>query len=177
MFVESLLVFDLALRDFALAATPTISFVALPAISGVGFWAAWAAWVEGPSWPWASLLGQFAILVLAVYTVVVDVGSPFPQAFVAGFAGILGIIAFFWVFYLIPHRPRYRPRSALPARSTAIMAAIVTALATIIVPAIGFVQSWLQNHYLPRTSMPVVDVTTDLTPTGKTEEESNSRGK
>jgi hypothetical protein len=37
MFVESVLVFVLALRDFALVATPTISFVALPAISGVGF--------------------------------------------------------------------------------------------------------------------------------------------
>jgi hypothetical protein len=32
------------------------------------------------------------------------------------------------------------------------------------------VQFWLQTDYLPLTSLPLVDITTDLTPMGKTED-------
>jgi hypothetical protein len=156
MTLESLLVIRLMLRDFELAATltATIGAVTLLAISVVGVWAAWATWVQHDSWLGASLLGQFSIAGLAGYTVLTDRRSPFPEFFVAGFACILGIIAFFWVFYLIPHRP-----GPLTAGSATIVA---------LIPLLGFVQFWLQTDYLPRTSLPLVDVTTDLTSTGKT---------
>jgi hypothetical protein len=164
MAVESLLVFGLALRDFALAATltATLGSVTLLAISGIGVWAAYATWLQHDSWLGASLLGQFSIAVLAGYIVVVAVRSPFPQFFeldwfplrVAGLACILGIFAIFWVFYLIRHW-----RGPVTAGTKTIVA---------LIPLLGFVQFWLQTDYLPRTSLPLVDVTTDLTPTGET---------
>ena len=159
MTLESLLVFCLTLLDFDLVAatlTATIGSVTLLAISGIGVWAAWATWVQHDSWLGASLLGQFSILGLAGYTVLTDRRSPFPEFRVTGFACILGIIAFFWVFYLIAHRP-----GPLTAGSATIVA---------LIPLLGFVQFWLQTDYLPRTSLPLVDVTTDLTPMGKTED-------
>ncbi|MGA9356760.1 MAG: hypothetical protein WBW75_01675 [Mycobacterium sp.] len=170
MAVESLLVIYLALRDFALAATltATIGSVTLLAISVVGVWAAYATWLQHDSWLGASLLGQISIAVLAGYTVLADVRSPFPEFFdldwskkspliplrVGGFACILGIFAIFWVVYLI----RYW-RGPITAWTKSIVA---------LIPVLGFVQFWLQTDYLPRTSLPMVDVTTDLTPTGKT---------
>jgi hypothetical protein len=173
MAVESLLVIGLTLRNFVLAATPTATFfsVTLLAISGVAVWAAYATWVQRDSWLAASLLGQFSIAVLAGYIVLINLRSPFPQFFhfdhfdwskpstliplrVPGLACILGIIAIFWVFYLIRH---WR------GPVTAGMKTIVT-----LIPLLGFVQFWIQTDYLPRTSLPLVDLTTDLTPTGKT---------
>jgi hypothetical protein len=155
MTLESLLVIRLMLRDFELAATltATIGAITLLAISGVGVWAAWATWVPHDSWLGASLLGQFSIAGLAGYTVLTDRRSPFPEFKVQLFACILGIIAFFWVFYLIAHRP---------GRLTAGSATIVA-----LIPLLGFVQFWLQTDYLPRTSLPLVDINTDLTSTGK----------
>jgi hypothetical protein len=178
MAIESLLVFCLALRDFALAATltATIGSVTLLAISAVGVFAAYAAWVQHDSWRGASLLGQSSIAVLAGYTLLTAYRSPFPPQFfhfdhfdwskpwtlisrsvplsVAGFACILGIIAIFWLLYLFRHWP-----GPVTVWTTTIVAFI---------PILGFVQFWLQTDYLPRTSLPLVDVTTDLTPIGKT---------
>ena len=159
MAIESSLVLYLTLRDFALAATltATIGSATLLAISGVGFWAAYATWVQDASWLWASVLGQFLIGVLAGYTVLIDARNPlnpFHQIPVGIFASILGITAIFWVFYLLPRRSGPRP-----AWTTAIAA---------LIPVLGFVQFWLQTDYLPRTSMPLVDLTTDQAPTGKT---------
>jgi len=158
MFVESVLVFVLAWGDFALAAglTSMIFSVTLLAISVVGFWATYATWVQDASWRAASLLGQFSIAVLAVYTVVIDVRSPLRQITVGVIiAGVIGIIAIFWIVYLRGHRAG-RP---LPKWTPTIVA---------LIPLLGFVQFWLQTDYLPRTSLPLVDVTTDLTPMGKT---------
>src|SRR6201996_6021217 len=156
MALESLLVIYLTVRDFALAATltATIGSVTLLAISGVGVWAAYATCKQHDGWLRASFFGQFFIAGLAVYTVVTDVRSPFPQFFVAVFACILGIIAICWVFYLLGQRGG----GPLSAWSATIVA---------VIPVLGFVQFWLQTDYLPRTSLPLVDVTTDLTPTGK----------
>jgi hypothetical protein len=155
MAVESLLVIGLTVRDFWLGGTLTaaIGSVTLLAISAVSVWATYATCVQHGSWLGASLLGQFSIAVLAGYTVLTDVQSPFPQFFVAGFAGILGIIAIFWVFYLLGHWDR-----PLTAGTATIVAFI---------PALGFVQFWLQTDYLPRTSLPLVDVTSELAPMGK----------
>jgi hypothetical protein len=156
MALESSLVIYLTVRDFALAATLTamIGSVTLLAISGVGVWAAYATCKQHDGWLRASFLGQLSIAGLAGYTVRTDLRSPLPQPFVAVFACILGIIAIFWVFYLLAHRGG----GPLSASSATIVA---------LIPLLGFVQFWLQTDYLPRTSLPLVDVTTDLTPTGK----------
>jgi hypothetical protein len=170
MAVESLLVIGLTLRDFTLTETPIATFgsVTLLAISGVSVWAAYATWMQGDSWLPASLMSQFSIAVLAGYIVLIDLRSPFPQFFdfdwskpspliplrVTGLACILGFIAIFWVFYLIRQW-----RGPVTAGMKAIAA---------LIPLVGFVQFWMQTDYLPRTSLPLVDLTTDLTPTGKT---------
>jgi hypothetical protein len=158
MALESVLVFGLALRDFWLAATltATIGSVTLLAISGVCFWAAYATWVQDASWRGTSLLAQFSIAVLAGYTVLIDARSPLHQITVGVIiACILGLIAIFWVVYLLRHRSGL----PLPKWTPTIVA---------LIPALGFVQFWVQTDYLPRTSLPLVDVTTDLAPKGKT---------
>jgi hypothetical protein len=171
MAVGSLLVIGLTLRDFTLTNTPMATFgsVTLLAISGISGWAAYAAWVQRDSWLAASVLSQFSIAVLAGYIVLIDLRSPFPQFFdfdwskasppliplrVTGLACILGVIASLWVFYLIRHW-----RGPVTAGMKTIAA---------LIPLVGFVQFWMQTDYLPRTSLPLVDLTTDLTPTGKT---------
>jgi hypothetical protein len=155
MAFETMLVLGLACRDFTLAATPvaTMGAVLLLAISGICFWAAYAICAKDRSWFWASLLGQFAIGVLAVYTLLADIRSPLPSITVGIITCIPGVIAIFWVAYLLRQRSAPRPKWA-------------TTIAALI-PLVGFVQFWLQTDYLPRTSMPLVDVTADLTPTGK----------
>jgi hypothetical protein len=156
MTLETLLVIGLTLRDFELATTltATIGSVTLLAISGVGVWAVLATCKQQDGWLRASFLGQSFIAGLAGYTFLTDLRSPVFQPFVAVFACILGIIAIFWVFYLLAHRGG----GPITAGMTTIVA---------LIPLLGFVQFWLQTDYLPRTSLPLVDVTTDLTPTGK----------
>jgi hypothetical protein len=158
MALESLLVLVLTVWDFALVATnltAMIGSVTLLAISGVGAWAAYATWKQYDGWLRAIFLGQFFIAGLAGYTVLIDLRSPLPQPVVAVFASILGIIAIFWVLYLLAHRGG----GPLSTSSATIVA---------LIPVLGFVQFWLQTDYLPRTSLPLVDLNTDLTPTGKT---------
>jgi hypothetical protein len=43
------------------------------------------------------------------------------------------------------------------------------AIATLI-PLVGFAQFWFQTDYLPRTSVPVVDLTTEMSPLGQTDD-------
>ena len=166
MAVESVLVMGLTLRDFALIQTPlaTLGAVTLLAISGVSIWAAYETWVQGDSWLALSLLSQMSIAALAVYIVLIDLRSPFLQfwAFdwasglfpVTGVASIIGLFATLWVLFLI--RRWHGPVSVG-------MKAIAT-----LIPLIGFAQFWLQTDYLPRTSVPVVDITTELSPLGQT---------
>jgi hypothetical protein len=170
MAVESLLTIGLTLRDFTLTKTPmaTCGSVTRLAISGVTAWAAYAISAQGGTWLAASILSQFSIAVLAGYIVLIDLRSPFLQFVdlnwskhvplvplrITGLACILGLVAVFWLFYLIR-----RWRGPVTAGMKTIVA---------LIPLVGFVQFWMQTDYLPRTSLPLVDLTTDLTPTGKT---------
>jgi hypothetical protein len=166
MAFESVLVMGLALRDFALIQTPlaTIGSMTLLAISGVSAWAAYETWVQADSWMALSLLSQFSVAALAVYIVLIDLRSPFLQFWqfdwkmrlfpITGVASILGLFAIGWVLFLM--RRWHGP-------ITAGMKAFAT-----LVPLIGFAQFWFQTDYLPRTSVPVVDVSTELSPLGQT---------
>jgi hypothetical protein len=160
---ESVLVMGLTLRDFALTQTPlaTLSSVAMLAISGVSIWAAYETWTQGESWLALSLLSQFSIAALCVYIVLIDLRSPFLQFDwasglfpVTGVASIIGLFASFWVLFLVR---RWRGP----------VSAGMKAIATLI-PLVGFGQFWLQTDYLPRTSVPVVDLTTEMSPLGQT---------
>jgi hypothetical protein len=162
MAVESVLIMGLTLRDFALIQTPlaTLGSLGLLAISGASIWAAYGTWTQGESWLASSLLSQSLIAALCVYIVVTDLRSPFLQFDwssglfpVTGVACILGLSAVFWVLILV--RRWHGPVSVG-------MKAIAT-----LIPLVGFGQFWLQTDYLPRTSVPVVDLTTEMSPLGQ----------
>ena len=168
MAVESVLVMGLTLRDFALIQTPlaTLGSVTLLAISGTSIWAAYGTWVQSDSWLALSLLSQFSIAALSVYIVLIDLQSPFLQfwAFdwpsalfpVTGVVSIVGLFATFWVLFLVR---RWRGPVSVGMK----------AIATLI-PLVGFAQFWFQTDYLPRTSVPVVDLTTEMSPLGQTDD-------
>jgi len=149
----------MTVRDFMLTKTPvaTIGSATLLAISVVTIWATCAAWCHRDGWLAASALSQFAVAVLAGYILLIDLRSPFPQHLgITGFACIIGIIAAFWVLYLARHR-------YLHGGITNGLKAFAA-----LIPLIGFIQFWMQTDYLPRTSVPLVDVTAALMSTGKT---------
>ncbi len=168
MAVEALLAGAMGVRDFAVIQTPlaTLGSVLLLGISVACAWAAYATWVRGGNWVALSLLSQFSVAALCAYVMLIDLRSPFLQIWqfdwksklfpVSGVACILGLFAIFWVLALIR---RWR------GPITATMKAFVT-----LIPLVGFAQFWLQTDYLPRTSVPLVDITAELKPLGQTDD-------
>jgi hypothetical protein len=159
MAIQCPLLLVMTVRDFTLTKTPvaTIGSATLLAILAVTIWATCAAWCHSDGWLATSALSQFAVVVLAGYIVLIDLRSPFPQFLgITGFAFIIGIIAASWLLYLARHR-------YLHGGITNGLKAIAA-----LIPLIGFIQFWMQTDYLPRTSLPLVDLTAALTSTGKT---------
>lgn len=102
-----------------------------------------------------AMVSQIFIAGLAGYVWLVDQRSPVSQLLgITGIALTLGGIALIWVLYL----GRYA-RTAVTKG-----AAVVVAL----FPLIGLVQFWMQTQYLPEASSPLIDVDTELSPTGST---------
>lgn len=102
-----------------------------------------------------ALASQILVVCLAGYFWMVDLRSPVSQMRgVTGIALAVGVIALGWVVYL--------SRYAVGAISKA--GIIVAAL----FPLAGLGQFWIQNQYLPNSSIPLVDVTTELVVLGST---------
>jgi hypothetical protein len=168
MAVEALLAVAMAVRDFALIQTPlaTLGSMVLLGISAGCGWAAYEIWVQGSNWVALSLLSQLSVVALSAYIILIDFRSPLLQIWqfdwasklfpVSGVACILGLFAVWWILALI--RRWHGP-------VTATMKAFVA-----LIPLVGFAQFWLQTDYLPRTSVPVVDITAELTPLGQTDD-------
>jgi hypothetical protein len=104
--------------------------------------------------PWArdAFIAQVFVLFLAGYVIVTDVQSPRINWHVMATALLVLVAAFLW-FVLLAARSRLAWTKA---------ALIVTAL----FPLAGLLQFWLQNYYIPSTSMPFVDISTELSPQG-----------
>lgn len=101
------------------------------------------------------LASQVFVICLAAYVWLLDLRSPASQ--IGGITGValaLGAVALCWVLYL----SRYAA-GALTRTGIAVVA---------LFPLIGLVQFWIQNEYMTHSSLPLIDVQTELTPVGST---------
>jgi hypothetical protein len=127
------------------------AIAALTAI--IGLWLDWESWIV------YAYIGLLLAIFLAIPVITDDLKSPVhqPPIIAAGVAVVA--IALFWIYYLKRFVPE-KIRSKFGTVATAVLAvtgAVVT-LAT----------TWYSTDYLPRTSIPKVDMTTELTEAGRT---------
>jgi hypothetical protein len=146
----------LAGGEFLMPATffGTLAAATLLAIGIANGWAFNSLRRASPTWARDAFIAQVFVFFLAGYVIVTDLRSPRINWYVMATAVLVLAAAFLW-FVLLAARCR------LELTKTAL---IVTAL----FPLAGLLQFWLQNYYIPSTSMPLVDISTDLSPQGWT---------
>jgi hypothetical protein len=132
----------------------TLAAATLLAIGIANGWAFNSVRRAASAWARDAFIAQVFVLFLAGYVIVTDLQSPTINWHVMATAVLVLATAFVWFVLLAP-------RSRLEWTKAAI---IVTAL----FPLAGLLQFWLQNYYIPSTSMPLVDISTDLSPQGWT---------
>jgi hypothetical protein len=144
----------------------TLFAAILFAIGVANLWALNSTRQAAPSWGREAVIAQVGVLLLALYIVVID-GFKDPQTAIDDFtshswravavfaiAGTVGLLALVWILLL-------GGRTEIRWTKTAL---IITAL----FPLAGLLQFWLQNYYFPATSAPQVDISTELSPQGRT---------
>ena len=147
----------LAGGEFLMGATffGTLAATTLLAIGVTNGWAFNSVRRAASTWARDAFIAQVVVLFLAGYIIVTDLRSPIRNWYVMATAGSVFVAAFLWFILL-------GPRSRLEWTKTAL---VVTAL----FPLAGLLQFWLQNYYIPSTSMPLVDMSTELSPQGWSE--------
>lgn len=146
----------LAGGEFLMPATffGTLAAATLLAIGIANGWAFNSVRRASSTWARDAFIAQVLVLFLAGYVIVTDLRSPRMNWSVMATAVLVVAVAFLWFVLLVA-------RCRLELTKTAL---IVTAL----FPLAGLLQFWLQNYYIPSTSMPLVDISTDLSPQGWT---------
>jgi heme/copper-type cytochrome/quinol oxidase subunit 4 len=152
--VDCLLALALAGGQFLMPPTffGTLAATTLLAIGIANGWALNSVRRSVPTWARDAFIGQVFVLFLAGYVIVTDVRSPTINWYVMVTAVLVLAVAFLWFIFLAPKSEFEWTKTAL----------IVTAL----LPLAGLLQFWLQNYYIPSTSMPLVDISTELSPQG-----------
>jgi hypothetical protein len=142
--------------EFVMAPTffSTLAAATLFAIGIANGWAFNSVRRAAFTWARDAVIAQVLMLLLAGYVIATDVRSPTKNWHVMATAVLVLAVAVLWLVFLAG-------RTKLEWTKTAV---IVTAL----FPFAGLLQFWLQNYYIPSTSMPLVDVSTDLSPQGWT---------
>ena len=154
---DGALVLYLAIRDFGLTKTgiATLSSTLLLIIAVANLWALLAVWRRWRSWLLATVVGQALVVLLAGYIVMTDFRSAATQFLgVSGLAIVLGTVGLLWIIRLGRHT------SGSLSKGAALVAALF--------PVLGLAQYWLETDYLPRTSRPLVDVSSELKEFGRT---------
>jgi hypothetical protein len=132
----------------------TVGAGILAAIGVANFWALNAVRRDSPSWPRDAVIAQIFMLLLAVFVIIEVLRDPPINWVVFGISLGAGLIAAGWILVLWDRQ----------AEKWTNAAKIITVLASFT----GLLQFWAQNYYLPETSAPLVDVSTELTPQTKT---------
>ena len=154
--VDCLGALALAGGQFLMAPTffGTLAAATLLAIGIANGWAFNSVRRAASTWARDAFIAQVSVLFLAGYVIITDARSPRINWYVMATAVLFFAAAFLWFVLLAP-------RSRLEWTKAAV---IVTAL----FPLAGLLQFWLQNYYIPSTSMPLVDMSTELSPEGWT---------
>jgi hypothetical protein len=155
--VDGLVVLVLAFREFGLITTAmeALGVVVLLAISLANLWAAYSLLRVLPSWSRDAALAQGFFALLAVYIFVMDWRSYEKNRWVLVISAVSCLLAFGWVLRV--------GRGAVSVHWSKTAAAVVA-----LIPLAGLVQFWLQTEYLPSLTTPMVDVSAELSPTGRT---------
>lgn len=142
----------LGLGELRLARTlwATLAAGILFAIAFANFLGAIKVLREAPSWARYAFVAQLAVLLLALYIIVIDAQSPVGNPSLMAIAVTVALSAFIWLVRLAGQA------AIVVTRTGAIIAALI--------PLAGAGQFWLQNYYIPDTSVPLVDIATDLSP-------------
>lgn len=130
----------------------TVAAATLLAIGVANGWAFNSVRRAASTWARDAFIAQVFVVFLAGYITVTDARSPEINWYVMATAVWVFVAAFLWLVLLGPKSRLEWTKSAL----------IVTAL----FPLAGLLQFWLQNYYIPSTSMPLVDISTELSPQG-----------
>jgi len=157
--LDGLAVLALAIGGLHYAKTlyDSLGVAILFATAGANFLAICFVLYAVVSWAAAAFIAQAFVLGLALYIMVVDhYKSPKPNSCVMWIAAVIGLFALVWLFMLAN-------RALQLFKRFTITAAILTA----VVPLAGAVQFYLQSYYIPHTSQPLVDVSTELSPQSK----------
>jgi hypothetical protein len=133
----------------------TLAAIALLAIGIMNGWAFNSVRRATPTWARDAVIGQLLVSLLAGYVVVTDWQSPIINPYVMTTAASVLTAALLW-FGLLAAKSR--------VQWTTKTAAIVAAL----FPLAGLLQFWMETYYIPSTSTPLVDISTELSPQGWT---------
>jgi hypothetical protein len=109
-----------------------------------------------PSWPRDVAFAQLLVALLAIYIVFTAPRCWGQNRWMLGITAAAGLLAVGWVLRIA--------RGAVLVQWTK-PAAIIAA----VIPVAGLVQFWLQTEYIPHSTTPLVDISAELTPTGRTE--------
>ena len=152
--VDCLGALALAVGEFSMPLTifATLAATIQLAISVANGWAFNSVRRAAPTSARDAFIAQMFVLLLAGYIIVTDQRSAIRNWYVMATAGLVAGAAFLWLLLLVPKARFEWTKPAL----------VVTAL----FPLAGLLQFWLQNYYMPSTSLPLVDITTELSPQG-----------
>ena len=157
LLVGALIALGLAVGDFMLATTGllgTLLAAILLALAIVNLWSLHSLIRKAPSWQTHAAVAQALIAFLALYVIETAKQNPQPRGQVEVVAALVGIVAVGWVARLAGSA-----RVQWNKTATTIVA---------VIPLAGFVQFGLQSDFIPTITGPLIDLSTTLSPTGRT---------
>ena len=162
--LEALAALALMVGQLWLAGTQifsTLGAAILLAIGVANLWAFNSTRKAASSWARDAVIAEGLVLLLALYIIMKDVfkssgrwapsRSALTNWLVYAILVTVGVVALVWILLLAGRAEKVQLTKT---------AAIITAL----FPLTGLLQSWLVNYYLPGTSAPQIDISTELTP-------------